>query len=87
MNLTQNVNTLIQQILPAHPLSRLAGKLALCENQQIKNFLIQKFIKHFNVSMDEPGCAVLDAVEKGNVSRRRLESFQRILDTLTGGDA
>ena len=35
----------------------------------------------------EPGCAVLDAVEKGNVSRRRLESFQRILDTLTGGDA
>ncbi|MDC1319614.1 archaetidylserine decarboxylase [Litorivicinus sp.] len=61
MNLTQNVNTLIQQILPAHPLSRLAGKLALCENQQIKNFLIQKFIKHFNVSMDEVSDVSLDA--------------------------
>lgn len=35
----------------------------------------------------EPGCAVLDAVQKGQLSRRRLESFQRILETLSGGDA
>ena len=35
----------------------------------------------------EPGCAVLDAVQKGLVSRRRLESFQRILETLSGGNA
>lgn len=35
----------------------------------------------------EPGCAVRDAVEKRKVSARRLASFQRILDTLTGGNA
>ena len=35
----------------------------------------------------EPGCAVTDAVQKGKLSRRRLESFHRILDTLTGGNA
>ncbi len=35
----------------------------------------------------EPGCAVRDAVEKGKLSRRRLASFQRILETLTGGNA
>ena len=35
----------------------------------------------------EPGCAVTDAVQKGKLSRRRLESFHRILDTLSGGNA
>ena len=35
----------------------------------------------------EPDCAVTDAVQKGKLSRRRLESFHRILDTLTGGNA
>jgi hypothetical protein len=30
---------------------------------------------------------VADAVQKGKLSKRRLESFHRILDTLTGGDA
>ena len=35
----------------------------------------------------EPGCAVIDAVEKGSLSRRRLESFHRILETLSGGNA
>ena len=35
----------------------------------------------------EPGCAVTDAIQKGKLSKRRLESFHRILDTLTGGNA
>ncbi len=35
----------------------------------------------------EPGCAVRDAIEKGKLSIRRLLSFHRILDTLTGGNA
>ncbi|MDC1076379.1 ribosome small subunit-dependent GTPase A, partial [Litorivicinus sp.] len=35
----------------------------------------------------EPGCAVIDAVQKGKLSKRRLESFYRILDTLSGGNA
>ncbi len=35
----------------------------------------------------EPGCAVIDAVQKGKLTKRRLESFHRILDTLSGGNA
>ncbi len=35
----------------------------------------------------EPGCAVTDAIEKGRLSRRRLESFHRILETLSRGNA
>ena len=35
----------------------------------------------------ESGCAVLDAAQQGRLSKRRLESFQRILDTLNGGNA
>ncbi len=35
----------------------------------------------------EPGCAVADAVQKGKLSRRRLKSFHRILDNLSGGNA
>ncbi|MEC8126657.1 MAG: small ribosomal subunit biogenesis GTPase RsgA [Pseudomonadota bacterium] len=35
----------------------------------------------------EPGCAVADAVQKGKLSRRRLESFHLILDSLNGGNA
>ena len=35
----------------------------------------------------EPGCAVTDAVQQGRLSKRRLESFHRILDTIMGGNA
>ncbi len=35
----------------------------------------------------EPGCAVTDAVQKGRLSKRRLESFHRILDTIMGVNA
>ena len=35
----------------------------------------------------EPGCAVIDAAQEGRLSRRRLESFHRILETLSGGNA
>jgi ribosome biogenesis GTPase len=35
----------------------------------------------------EPGCAVIDAMQKGKLSKHRLESFYRILDTLSGGNA
>lgn len=35
----------------------------------------------------EPGCAVRAAVEQRQISARRLASFHRILDTLSGGNA
>ena len=52
---------------------------------------IRKFAHHCRFRdcrhRQEPGCAVTDAIQKGRLSKRRLESFQRILDTLTGGNA
>ena len=36
MSLMQNLNTLIQYCLPAHLVSRIVGRLAFCENNQVK---------------------------------------------------
>ena len=35
----------------------------------------------------EPGCAVTDAIQKGKLTKRRLESFHEILNTIMGGNA
>ncbi|MCB1616795.1 MAG: phosphatidylserine decarboxylase [Pseudomonadales bacterium] len=43
----------LQHIVPQHLLSRLTGKLADCEIPAIKNFLIDTFIKQFDVSLDQ----------------------------------
>ena len=61
MSLMQNLNTLIQYGLPGHLVSRAVGRLAFCENTQIKNFLIQQFIKRFEIQMDEVAEPSLDA--------------------------
>ncbi|MDA8666142.1 hypothetical protein N9L52_09170 [Litoricolaceae bacterium] len=53
MSLMQNLNTLIQYGLPGHMLSRAVGQLAFCEITQVKNTLIQQFIKRFEIQMDE----------------------------------
>ncbi|WP_221800774.1 archaetidylserine decarboxylase [Oceanobacter mangrovi] len=42
-----------QYILPHQLLSRLVGKLAASENRWIKNQLIQRFMDHFGVTLDE----------------------------------
>ena len=44
---------LFQQIVPQHLLSRLVGFLAECRQPWLKNWLIQRFINHFNVDMSE----------------------------------
>ncbi|NVK00167.1 MAG: phosphatidylserine decarboxylase [Oceanospirillaceae bacterium] len=44
---------LFQQIIPQHLLSRLVGSLAECRQPWLKNWLIQRFINHFNVDMGE----------------------------------
>ena len=61
MSLLQNMNTLIQYGLPGHLVSRAVGRLAFCENTQVKNFLIQQFIKRFDIQMDEVAEPSLDA--------------------------
>jgi phosphatidylserine decarboxylase len=44
---------LFQQIVPQHLLSRLVGFLAECRQPWLKNWLIQRFVNHFNVDMSE----------------------------------
>ena len=44
---------LFQQIVPQHLLSRLVGRIAECTNPKVKNWVIKKFINHFNVDMSE----------------------------------
>lgn len=61
MSLMQNLNTLIQYGLPGHMLSRAVGQLAFCEIPQVKNTLIQQFIKRFDIQMDEVAEPSLDA--------------------------
>lgn len=43
----------LQYVLPQHLLSRLVGMLAENETPWLKNFLIEKFIRHFGVNMNE----------------------------------
>lgn len=43
----------LQYLLPQHLLSRTVGWLAECEITLVKNFLIEHFIRHFKVNMNE----------------------------------
>jgi phosphatidylserine decarboxylase len=43
----------LQYVLPQHLLSRVVGLLASNETPWLKNFLIEKFIRRFNVNMNE----------------------------------
>lgn len=44
---------LFQQIVPQHLLSRLVGLFAECTQPWLKNWLIKRFIAHFQVDMSE----------------------------------
>ena len=61
MSLTQNLNTLFQYGLPGHLISRALGGLAFCEIPKVKNFLIQQFVRRFEIQMDEVAEPSLDA--------------------------
>ncbi|HSC74837.1 MAG TPA: archaetidylserine decarboxylase, partial [Pseudomonadales bacterium] len=43
----------LQYVVPQHLLSRIVGLLAENETPWLKNFLIEKFIRHFRVNMNE----------------------------------
>jgi phosphatidylserine decarboxylase len=43
----------LQSLLPQHALSQLAGKLAENKTPWLKNFLIQQFIKHYQIDLTE----------------------------------
>lgn len=44
---------IFQYIIPQHLLSRLVGTIAECQWPWLKNTLINAFIRHYNVNMDE----------------------------------
>jgi phosphatidylserine decarboxylase len=46
-------NSAWQYFMPQRFLSRLAGLLANCDYEPIKNLLIEKFIKHYQVSLED----------------------------------
>lgn len=46
------IKTSFQYFLPQHLLSRLIGKLAKSERVWLKNFLIDRFIKYYQIDMD-----------------------------------
>ncbi len=53
MSLKDHLFISAQKILPQALLSRLAGKLANCEQPTVKNFLIKLALKRFNINLDE----------------------------------
>ena len=57
---------LFQHIVPQHLLSRWVGKLASCRKSSVKNWLINRFIKQFNVDMSEAEREHVDQYEHFN---------------------
>jgi phosphatidylserine decarboxylase len=51
--LTDKLFITLQYILPQKALSRLCGTLANIRVQWLKNFLIRKFIQHYNVNLEQ----------------------------------
>ena len=72
------ISVLLQKFLPQQFLSRLINKLALCSFPPIKNFLIGKYIEHFNISLR--GNLITDPKTYENFNAfftRELESSSR----------
>lgn len=70
-----------QHIAPQHWLSRLAGKLAESESKPLKNFLISKAMKHFNISLEEAQRETINEYKSFNdFFTRTLKGNTRPLD-------
>lgn len=71
----------LQRLLPKHALSRLIAKLAESKNQWLKNLLINRAIKTFNINMDEALSDDLESYESFNAFfTRELKPEVRPLD-------
>ena len=53
MSLTEKAFIFLQYILPHHLLSRLMGKFTHCENRFIKNLMIRKISKAYNIDLSD----------------------------------
>ncbi|MDO3381045.1 archaetidylserine decarboxylase [Gilvimarinus algae] len=74
-----------QYLMPQHTLSRLAGKLANCENQTVKSRFIQWFAKRYGVDMSEAEREALDSYAHFNdFFTRALKPGARPIDAAPG---
>ena len=71
----------IQRLLPKHALSRLIAKLAESKNNWLKNLLINRAIKTFNINMKEAISDDLASYDSFNDFTRQLKPEARPLDT------
>ena len=72
----------LQRLLPKHALSRLIAKLAESKNQWLKNLLINRAIKTFDINMDEAISDDLTTYDSFNAFfTRQLKPEVRPLDT------
>lgn len=71
----------LQRILPQHILSRLGSSLAEAKTPWLKNFLIEQFIRTYNIDMDEAASDDLDDYEHFNAFfTRALKEGVRPID-------
>ena len=81
MNHSGELFVALQRLLPKHTLSRLIAKLAESENPSIKNLLIKRAIKTFDINMNE---AITDDIESyksfNAFFTRKLKSDLRPVD-------
>lgn len=81
----QRLFILSQYLLPHHLLSRLIGCVAECRIGWLKNALITRFAKHYNVDMSEARVEDLKAYEHFNAFfTRALKDDARPLDQTPG---
>lgn len=86
MSVTDRLFIALQYLLPQHLLSRLAGYLADTNIAWLKNFLIERFIAHFDVDMSEtPGTRAEDYLTFNAFFTRPLNGNARPIDPAPGG--
>ncbi len=71
--------TTLQHIAPQHLLSRMAGRLARSTSPAVKSRLIRRFIRAYNVDMDEAGMPAADYVSFNDFFTRALKPGARPL--------
>ena len=93
MNHRAELFVALQRLLPKHALSRLIAKLAESRNIRLKNALINRAIKTFNINMDEALSDDLNSYESFNAfftrelkpEARPLESGANIITSPADG--
>lgn len=77
---------IFQKLIPQHLLSRFTGWLANCQAPWLKNFLIQKFVSHYQVNMDEAAEPKLELYPNFNAFfTRELKANVRPIDSSPQG--